>query len=211
MTSTDASFDTAVSNFEEESYVYAYKVKSPHPVGLSFDCCNVQQWINKMAFCGICTYRWELSNGHLWYLYLEIGIVHCYLWNLYLEMGTIKWSFVESVPRDGNSQMIVCGISASRWELWNGHLWNVYVEMGTIQCYLWNPYLETGTVKCYLWNLYLEMGTIKRSSAESVPSDGTYQMFICGIYLEMRTIAFPYWNFSRRYNSFEQFTRLQET
>jgi hypothetical protein len=27
----------------------------------------------------------------------------------------------------------------------------------------------------------------------------------------MRTIAFRYWNFNRRYNSFEQFTRLQET
>jgi len=55
------------------------------------------------------------------------------------------------------------------------------------------------------------MRTIKRLSVEFVPRDGNYQMVICGIYLEMRTIAFPYWNFSRHYNSFEQFTRLQET
>ena len=48
-------------------------------------------------------------------------------------------------------------------------------------------------------------------SLESVPRDVNYQMTICGIYLEMRTIEFPYKNFSRRYNSFEQFARLQET
>jgi len=75
-------------------------------------------------------------------------------------MGTIKWSSVESIPRDENYQM---------------------VKMGTIQCYLWNLYIETGTVKCYLWNPYLDVRIIKWSSVESVPRDGNYQMVVCGI------------------------------
>ena len=43
-------------------------------------------------------------------LYIETGTVKCSLWNLYLEMRIIKWSSVESVPRYGNSKMVICGI-----------------------------------------------------------------------------------------------------
>ena len=67
-----------------------------------------------VVICGISAWRWELSNGHIWYLYLE--------------MGTIKWSSVvsvpkdwncpllsvESVPRHGNYQIVICGICTKR-------------------------------------------------------------------------------------------------
>jgi transcription elongation factor Elf1 len=68
-------------------------------------------------------------------------------------MKTIKWSSVESVPKDGNYQMVICGICTYRWKLSNGRLWNLYVEMETI----------------------------KWSSVGSVARDGNYQMVVCGI------------------------------
>lgn len=113
---------------------------------------------------------------------------------LSLEFVHTDWNCqisVESVSRDENSQMVICGICTQRWELSSGRLWNLYLKMGTIKwssvesvpregnyqmaicgiCtyrwelsngHLWNLYLEMGTIQCYLWNLYLEMGTIKR-------------------------------------------------
>jgi hypothetical protein len=62
---------------------------------------------------------------------------------------------VESVPRDGNYQMVKMELS--------------YAISGICK-------LDTGTVKCYLWNLYLEMRIIKWSSVESVRRDGNYSL-----------------------------------